>query len=268
MTAKSKSLIDPTFPFASGGTGNNQQLETDIADSFNAWKGDDSPTTRGALLKQVNPIIDSALHSYGGVAGPAIRGQAKMMALNAFKSYDPSRGTMRTHLLSQLQGLRRSAAQSQQIIGIPERVALDRGHLTATVNKLHDELGRDPSDMELAAHTGLSLKRIAYIRQAKPGTNTGSILDEEGDVFSPASTIPGNTSNEDAWAEMVYYDLSDVDRKIMEHTLGLRNTPVLSTGELAANLGVTPGAISQRKARIQQLLDQQFEMDPFGGGHG
>ena len=258
-------LIDQTLPFASAGSGS--QLEKDIGDSFNAWKAEDSPATRGALLRQVNPIIDTALHSYGGTAGPAIRGQAKMLALNAFKSYDPAKGTMRTHLLSQLQGLRRAAAQSQQIISIPERVALDRGHLTETTDSLRDELGRDPSDMELAARTGLSLKRINYIRQAKMGTNTGSILDDEGEVFDPASKIPGNTDRNDAWSEMVYYDLSDVDRKIMEHTLGLRGAQILSTGELAANLGVTPGAISQRKARIQQLLDQQFEIDPFGGGH-
>lgn len=260
-----KSLIDPTLPFAS--SGNSSQLEKDIADSFYAWKAEDSPTTRGALLRQVNPIIDTALHSYGGTAGPSIRGQAKMMALNAFKSYDPSRGTMKTHLLSQLQGLRRAAAQSQQIISIPERVALDRGHLTETADQLREELGRDPSDMELASRTGLSLKRINYIRQAKPGTNTGSILDEEGDVFSPASLIPGNTDRTDAWADMVYYDLSDVDRKIMEHTLGMRGAEVLSNGELAARLGVSAGAVSQRKARIQQLLDQQYEIDPFGGGN-
>lgn len=264
MKKPPSSLIDQTLPFAS--SGNSSQVEHDISDSFNAWKADDSSTTRGALLRQVSPIIDTAMKSYGGVAGPAIRGQAKMMALNAFKSYDPARGTMKTHLLSQLQGLRRVAAQSQQIISIPERVALDRGHLTETTNQLHDALGRDPSDMELAARTGLSLKRISYIRQAKPGTNTGSILDDEGEVFDPASMIPGNTSRTDAWSDMVYYDLSDIDRTIMERTLGMRGASVMTNGELAASLGVTPGAVSQRKARIQQLLDQQYEIDPFGGG--
>jgi DNA-directed RNA polymerase specialized sigma subunit len=265
MQKSHKPLIDPTLPFASSGSGG--QLEKDIADTFNAWKAGDSPTTRGALLRQVNPIIDTALYSYGGTAGSSIKGQAKMLALNAFKSYDPSRGTMKTHLLSQLQGLRRTAAKSQQIISIPERVALNRGHLTETTDRLRDELGRDPSDMELAAKTGLSLKRINYIRQAKPGTNTGSIFDEEGDVYSPPSLVPGNTDRTDAWAEMVYYDLSNIDRKIMEHTLGMRGASVMSNGELAASLGVTPGAVSQRKAKIQQLLDEQFEIDPFGGGN-
>jgi|JI9StandDraft_1071089.scaffolds.fasta_scaffold05542_8 DNA-directed RNA polymerase specialized sigma subunit len=259
------SLLDQTLPFASSARSDNGQLEPDFTEAYNTWKGDDNPVTRGALLTKVRPVIDSAIHSYGGSGGPTVQGQAKLMAMKAFGSYDPSKGSMRTHLLSQLRGLQRVAAQSNQIISIPERVALDRNHLTATADSLRDDLGRDPSDMELAARTGLSLKRINHIRQSHSGVNTGSILDDEGEVYDPASTIPGAQNNADSWAEMVYYDLPDIDRKIMEHSLGLRGAKILSGGELAANLGLSQGAISQRKARIQQLLDEQFEIDPFGG---
>ncbi len=259
-------LIDQTFPFASGSSEQAKKLEPDTTDAFNAWKAADSPVTRAALLKQVRPVIDSAVYSYAGTgASPHVRGQAKLMAMRAFGSYDPARGTMRTHLLSQLQGLQRLAAQGNQIISIPERVSLDRRHLMETEEKLRDQLGRDPSDMEIASHTGLSLKRLGYIRQASTGINTGSILDEEGEVFSPASTIPGEQSKDDGWADMVYYDLGEVDRTIMDYTLGLRGVKPLSNMELAARLGLSPGAISQRKAKIQQLLDARYDVDPFGG---
>ena len=266
MTKALNSLIDPTLPFASGGSSAKGELESDFEPAYKAWKDADTPQTRGLLLKQVQPVINTAIHSYGsGSASPALKSQAKLLALQAFHSYDPTKGNMKTHLLSQLRRLQRTAAQSNQIISIPERVALDRRHLMEAEGNLRDQLGREPSDLEVADYTGLSLKRLGYIRQASIGINTGSMLDEEGEVFSPASTIPGATDADDAWADMVYYDLNEMDRTIMDYTLGLRGIRPLSTTELASRLGVSPGAISQRKAKIQTLLDERYQVDPFGG---
>lgn len=268
MTKAIKSLIDPTFPFASSGSENAGQLETDFEPTFQAWKANDTPATRGALLKQVQPVLNTALYSYAGAgASPAIKSRAKLLALQAFKSYDPNKGAMKSHLLSQLRRLQRDAAQGNQIISMPERVSMDRMHLMESEKSLRDQLGRDPSDLEVADHTGLSLKRLGYIRNATSGINTGSIMDADGEVFSPASKIPGATDADDAWADMIYYDLGDVDRAIMDYTLGLRGVGQLSTNDLAARLNLSPGAISQRKAKIQALLDQKYEISPFGAAN-
>lgn len=262
--------LDKTMPFASEssvlGAG---KLEPEYADEFHSWKSNPSPETRGALLHKVQPIIDTAIHTHvGPSASPVVKTQAKLMALNSLNSYDPEKGSMRTHMISQLRGLQRTAAQGNQIISIPERVALNRRHLMDAEGSLRDKLGRDPSDMEIADHTGLSLKRIGYIRQAHSGTNTGSIIDEEGEVHSPASVIPGAHSKDDAWADMIYHDLGDTDRSIMEYTLGLRGVQPISTNEIAARVGLSPGAISQRKAKIQSMLDERYNIDPFGGNDG
>ena len=64
---------------------------------------------------------------------------------------------------------------------------------------------------------------------------------------------------------MVYYDLDDTNQSIMEYTLGLHGAPVLENREIANRLGITAGAVSQRKAKIQAMLDEQFMVDPFGG---
>ena len=264
-----RSLLDPTFPFASegqSGPSNHGQLEPEMADAWHAWKAADSPATRGALLSQVKPVLSSAVYSYAGAgASPAVQGQAKLMALRAFGTYDPAKGSMRTHLLSQLRSLQRTAAQGSQIISVPERVSLDRRHLMESEEQLRDKLGRDPSDMEVSARTGLSLKRLGYIRRAAPGTNSGSHMDAEGDVYSPVSTIPNAGGTDDAWADMIYHDLGDIDRTIMDYTLGLRGAKPLSNSDLAARLGLSAGAVSQRKAKIQAMLDEQSSIDPFGG---
>lgn len=261
-----KPLIDPTFPFAGEQAA---KLEPDISPSYNAWKLDDSPQTRSVMLKKMQPMINKAVYSYaGGNVSPLVNTRAKLMALHAMRSYNPQSGSVQTHILSQLRGLQRINAQSQQIISLPERVAIDRSHLHETENRLRDDLGRDPSVSEIAKATGLSLKRIGYIRQAKTGINTGSLMDEDGDVYSPASNIPGNTDKDDAWASMVYHDLGNIDQLIMDHTLGTHGVEILPNTVLATKLGLSPGAISQRKSKIQKMLDSRHEMDPFGGTNG
>ncbi len=257
------SIIDPTFPFMSGGS-KDGQLEPDYEDAYAAWKTSDTPKTRGAMLRAVRPVLDTAVYSYAGKnASPAVRSKAKMLALQAFKTYDPTQGNMKTHLLSNLRRLQREAQQGQQIIHTPERVNLDRQHLREAEEALRDRLGRDPSDAEVADYTGLSRKRIGYVRGIHTPINSGSILDDSGEVYSPASLIPGDTQRADAWREMVYYDLDGISQAVMDYTLGLHGAPVLSTAEIARRVGLTPGAISQRRNKIQGMLDEQYNV--FGG---
>lgn len=241
-------------------------LEPDLALHFDAWKSGPSPATTGRLLKAVHPIIDTALRSYGGgsVASPTLRSKAKQMAIGAFGTYDPERGTLKTHLLSQLQGLRRSATREQNIISRPEQVGLDYHHLQQSENELRDWYGREPSDLEVADHTGLSLKRIGHIRRSNLPLAEGQTLrpDAEGNSNVPASSRPDQvTQDADAWHSFVYHDLGATDQVIMDHTLGRNGRPKLSSSQIAQRLGITVGAVSQRTAKIQKLLDQRQELD-------
>lgn len=258
-----KSIIDETLPFASGGR--KAQAEQDQLEPFEAWKAHPDNKTRGALLKSVTPVIDRAVYTYAGPKpSPAVKSRARLMAMQAFDSYDPQKGTMKNHLMGQLRGIQRYAGQQNQIISVPERVTLDKLNLQQAEEQLRDNLGRDPSDMEIANHTGLSLKRISYIRGASHGVPTGSFVDESGEVYSPSSAVPGSADREDALRQLVYYDLGDVDQVVMDYTLGSNGSPKLSTQEIAKRLGITAGAVSQRKARIQGLLDEVWQMNLLG----
>ena len=68
------------------------------------------------------------------------------------------------------------------------------------------------------------------------------------------------------WVELVYSDLDETDQLILAHTLGLRGREVLQNQQLAKKLGISPGAVSQRKQRIQRLLDREQQLSPFMGG--
>lgn len=234
------------------------KIEPDFADAWTAWKNEPSPINNSALLGKVQPILDTSLRHYGGgTTSPTLRSRAKLLALDAFRTYDPARGKLKTHLYSHMQGLQRYAAREQNVISLPERVALDHAHMIEAETALRDRFGRDPSDAELSDHIGLSAKRLQYIRQSHVPVSEGaaSVIDDEGDMNDPAVSIPGARNT--AWETFVYHDLGSTDKLIMDYTLGRNGRPKLPTNKIAQRLGITPSAVSQRTAKIQTLLDMR-----------
>lgn len=239
-------------------------LESELEAPFKAWQRTGHPEHTGQLLRAVSPIIDTAIKSYGGHAAksPTLHSRARRLTVDAFHSYDPVKGSMRSHLLSHLRRLQRVAADELQPLKTPEQVSLDHFHLHRAETDLKDRLGRDPSDAELADESGLSLKRIKYVRQLRPVIAEGSVFRGENDEPFPIARDMSD-ENERAWAHLVYHDLdSPVDQAIMDHGLGLHNRQRVGIAELAKRLRLTPGAVSQRAARIQNLLDERFQLQP------
>jgi DNA-directed RNA polymerase specialized sigma subunit len=250
--ARVRSIFEPA---------DSDKLEEDFAPAFTAWQTTPTPQTNAALMAAVQPVIDTAVFSYGGSnASPNLRSRARLMALQAMPTYAPAKGSLKTHLLSQLQGLRRYSAKEQNPIRVPEQLLLDRNRLQDVEATLEDKLGRPASDAEIADFTGFSPKRLRRIRSVYSGVNEGSFVDETGESYTPASSMPGQAAAAEAWADFVYGDLSDTDKLIMDATLGRNGRRVMSTAQLASKLGLSAGAISQRRARIQKLLDERTSL--------
>ena len=239
-------------------------LEPDYAPHYEAWKASPTPENASALLDATKPVLESAVRSYGGVnPSPTLRTRARLLALDAFNRYDPNRAKLRTHLLVHLQGLRRHAAREGQVISIPERVGLDLHRLHTAEDELRDRFSRDPSDAELSEHTGLSMARLAHIRQSKPGYAEGSLRAEDtGEIYAPAVMETGTDRH---LLEFLYHDLDPSDQVILEHTLGVNRKPILAKQEIARKLGISAGAVSQRAARIQSRLNAIRDTWPIGG---
>lgn len=238
-----------------------EAAENTFNTQYQSWRGNQTPETNMKILQAVQPTIDTALSSYVGKSpSPIMRSRARLMALNALQTFDPSRGNVRTHLLSQMQGLRRLAAKEQNIISIPEQVGLDFQRLEQAENELRDKFNRDPSDDEVADFTGLSIKRLRKIRNFHQPIAEGMTATATDENSPPelASRLPGDNSSTDAWLDFVYGDLSPTDKLIMDMTLGRNGRRQTSTQEIARRLNITPGAVSQRAAKIQTMLDRRY----------
>lgn len=237
------------------------KIETDMAEPYSLWKERPGPDTAAGLLKAIDPILTKTTSIYGGAAaGPLLHSRARRMALEALPRYDPKQAKLSTFLGSQLQGLRRHADKQSNPIAVPEQLRIDRHHLFEAEGKLRDELGRPPSVAELADVSGLSFKRIAAIRSAPMPVAEGSLQSagESGEMeqFSPAVKSPGREAAFTPWTEMVYYSVDPTDQLILEHSLGLFGKPILQNQVIARKLRVTPAAVSIRKAKLQERINE------------
>ena len=246
-------------------------LEPEHTDAYNAWKADPSPENMSALLTKVDPIINRAIRTYApsslddkGVASPITYSRARLDAAKYLKSYDPSKASIKTHLMSQLQGLRRQTAKQERIIRAPEQALLELNRLHKARAELADEIGREPSDMELADYTGISVKRMKHIRKFRDAVPESYYLglrkDEEGMGIEPA--VLGWADRNRAWHDFVYHNLAGDPKSqlIMEHTLGMHGKPVMMNQDIAKMLGLSPAAVSLRKQKIQKMIDERDEL--------
>lgn len=237
-------------------------LEEEYKPAYQTWQADQTPMGNAAFLKTIDPIVQKGIQMYGGES-PLAASRGRLMALDAVRKYDPKRSRLQSHLLNQMQGLRRVSQQQSQVVRVPERILLESQQLRRHTQELSDELGREPSDAELTDKMGVSPLRLTKIRSFQPGMSSGQAESADPASGGPAGRLPGRRDAEDLWAEVIYQDLNPMDQIILERTLGMRGHKKMSNQDLAKHLGRSPGAVTQRKAKIQALLDQERDLSPF-----
>lgn len=221
------------------------------------WNKDKSPAKLKRIVDHFKPVIESAVTNYAGQKAPdTVRARAKLLAANAIKSYSPAKGAnLKTFIRQHLQAVQRLAPRITDPLAPPDAFRRDLKAFQSAEAHLREELDRDPTDEELVDRSGLSLNRLNRVRnRAKPRVSQ-SQMEETTDDEDLLDIVDSSRTEEDDWMDAVYHDLPPVDRLILQYRTGYRGAPVLSNSEIAMRLKLSPGAISQRAARIQAQLD-------------
>lgn len=210
-------------------------------------QGDNSVATE--LLSELAPTINSAISTHAG-GNAEYRTKAKVLALNAVKTYDPSQNSkLGTHVFNSLKRLNRISADRGNIIHVPEQSALDRKQLERVVNNYIIENGEEPSQQTLADLTGLSIKKIERLQNIKGMTSSSAVTSEQGDLLA---TAPRTALN--LYEDTLYQELDETNKKIYEWLTGYNGKPMLSRQEVAQKLKITLPALSQRISKIDQFF--------------
>jgi DNA-directed RNA polymerase specialized sigma subunit len=223
----------------------SERKKKDLA-LWQSWQKDPGTTTLKPLLKVMTPVIEKEVNRWasGAVAPEAIRTEAKLLALNAFTSFNPEKSALNTHVTNQLKGLSRIVYTHSSPARMPEHRTIKARTFLDAEERLREKWNREPSNEELAKELVWSSAEVARFRS------------EQRNEFSTSQPVPYGfgTEDESGLLDFVYHDLNHTDQVVFEHTTGYGGAPLLSTKDLVSKSGLTPGQISHSKRRLKKII--------------
>ena len=220
-----------------------------------AWTMPATPDEMGARITAMQPKINYHLSRYGLGADPLAVGQAKLLAVKAVKSYNPTSGaSFNTWLDRSMQPLSRFKRQRASTIKVPERMQLENFTLKRAEMDFEDREGRMPDLEELADEAGTTLERIQAIRKAiRPVAAEGAF---EGNL-----TGVNEPDTMDEAMSAVWRESDKTERLILEMKTGFggRYQP-MAPKEISRILNIHPVDLSRRSSRLGAKIDEMLEL--------
>ena len=208
-------------------------------------------------MTSLSPLIDRTVRNIGGSDPNYMRLRAKLLVLHSLPRYEPKGSSLETYMTHQLMPLRRAARQRMNVLGIPDRMLMAASQLESAEAELADSLGRNPTTSELSDKLHVSVRQIERIRRSSHARNTGSyaVAGEDGDMAGAPAVVQG--LSEKYRHQYVLSALVNDPKSalIYEYDHGLHGRRALSTDALARKLGLSPGAISQRRNKISEIVN-------------
>ena len=211
------------------------------------WHDNKSRSSRNKLLRSLDPLLYKQVNKY--VASPiprtALETEARMLALNAFDTYDPSKAQLNTHVTNHLKHLQRYVLNYQNVGKIPEHRGLAISKFQNTQSNLAEDLGREPNATELADTLQWSIPEVERMQSELRSDLNIRQLEEEGEGNFFDYTMSQSSNLDDA-VEFIYYDSSEEDKKILEYMFGIKGEQKIPVSEIALKLNKTESYIRSR----------------------
>lgn len=223
-------------------------LKTRDMELWEKWSRTHDPKDLDALMTQVMPVLRREIGRWSKMM-PAyvLENEAKLIAIEAFKSYRPNEGAaLTTHLVNRLQKLSRKAYDNQSTLSVPEHQRLTFNRVNLVRAQLEDSLGRAPSLNEVSDHLALPPKKVQWIMENVAKREL--IESGEGPSFLMSDDSPDVI-------DLAYHDMTPLQKKIFELRAGYNNVPqAKSATEIMRKLSITQGQLSYQLDQIKRLL--------------
>lgn len=211
------------------------------------------------LLQSMAPVINSQVSKFAasGLPTPALRLEAQRLTLDAFKTYDPNKAQLNTHVTNGLKKLSRFVTEYQNVGHIPEPRAFMIGRYNTVKENLKDAFGREPTMDELADALSIPISEISRLQLELRNDLSTSIIeeDEDGGGFYQYSNITEDPKIKEA-VDFVYFDADPIDKKILEYTLGLHNVQKKLNKDIAVELRLTDSELKKKKENLAKSIKE------------
>jgi RNA polymerase sigma-B factor len=221
--------------------------------------GQENQRLRDQMITQLLPFAGRLAGRYRGTREPAadLEQVARVGLVKAVDRYDPERGSFTAFAVATVTGeLKRHFRDSTWGVHVPRRLQELALSVAKAEGALVAELGRRPTDREVAHRCQVSLAEVTDARRSAAGHTpvslsipTGESGRELGDQFGEADQAVEMVPDHVTLRALVGR-LPDRDRRIlMERFYGNR-----SQAEIAAGLGISQMHVSRLISRILERL--------------
>jgi DNA-directed RNA polymerase specialized sigma subunit len=221
---------------------------------YDAWKTDPTPQNMRPLVQRYMPLVKSRAIQWKAphVDPAAFETKGQNLIVGALQSYDPNRGTApETWVTHRLQPLKRFNVQQQNYAMIPEAKAARIGDIKAATDELREEMGREPTQDEIAEAVNPQLSK----RQQLTGQKVQQIQDAQrkdviGSTFE-SDPVPRAISRERQIVSQLRPTLKPDQQEVYDYLYGQNGKQqVTSTTQLAKMLGKSPSQVSRLRTAI------------------
>ena len=241
----------------------NKNEEGELAKLIHSTDNKQYEDARNTLIKANLRLVVKIAHDFKGLGLPLLDliSEGNIGLMRAVEKFDPSKGAKFSSYAAWWikQSMRRALANQSRTIRIPVQSAGKISKIKTVRMKLSEELGRDPTDSEIADHLEFSERTVAGLRLAD--LKTISLHDpiqqgEEGefqDIIPDRHAMTPDQIIGDVESVFRLLDLLDKldfrERRILEMRFGLRGTRPLTLEEVSQQIGRT-------RERVRQIQNQ------------
>jgi RNA polymerase primary sigma factor len=224
-------------------------------------KGDKK--AREHMIKANLRLVVKIARDYDGIGLPLLDliSEGNIGLMKAVERFDPAKGGKLSTYGSWWikQSIKRALANQSKTIRLPVHLVDKIAKMRRMTLKLHDELGREPTDEELAAELGTTASRVSLMRTASirptsldapigdDSTNSLSDMVEDDRAVNPYDELEDKTVVS-MLAEMVKH-LDEREATILRFRFGLDGGNEKTLEEVGEKFGVT----RERVRQIQNL---------------
>lgn len=237
----------------------NTQIKDEDLRLWKQYKMTKSLFDRSAILKRLDPIIQSQVNKWAGpIPREVLENEAKLLAIKALDTYDENKGaTLSTHIVNSLQPISRLVYSHQNATRLPENLTLKLNSYLKAKDFLTTVNGHSPTLDELHQELGWSKKELNRIDMYHRKDLVESVGGMDESFYSNADDAADDVLT------TIYMELTPQERELAGYSTGYWGMPKLNNTDIMKRMHISQAQLSYQKSLLKKKIqDLVKRIDP------